>query len=261
MGMTYDKASFLAGLSAGMLLSRAHRKKQNPYLTFMSEDASEFALFLYYGEWAERNWEGTIYYSTDAGTWSVWDGTTEVRSSGGVLYLRGSGNTRISGGGYEDMGRWGLTPGKRIHCIGNIENLLDWRTVANGRHPTMADHCFKDWLPYCDSLVTPPAMPATTLAHQCYEYMYQGCTSLTTLPELPATEVMGYADMFSYCTAIKLSETQDSVYRYPFRIPASGTATSVTQWDLYDMFFGTGGTFTGTPDINTTYYTDHPPVT
>ena len=29
---------------------------------------------------------------------------------------------------------------------------------------------------------------------------------------------------------------------------------------LSDMFFGTGGTFTGTPTINTTYYTDHQPV-
>ena len=38
--------------------------------------------------------------------------------------------------------------------------------------------------------------------------------------------------------------------------PSAGDANST----LSLMFNSTGGTFTGTPTINTTYYTDHQPV-
>ena len=52
---------------------------------------------------------------------------------------------------------------------------------------------------------------------------------------------------------MKLSSTQTAEYKTAFRIPTSGTATSAT-YALYSMFDNTGGTFRGTPSINTTYY-------
>ena len=48
-----------------------------------------------------KHWDGTLEYSTNASTWSTWDGTTKLSSarkgSSNVLYLRGIGNTVITG--------------------------------------------------------------------------------------------------------------------------------------------------------------------
>ena len=59
--------------------------------------------------------------------------------------------------------------------------------------------------------------------------------------------------MFNGCTALKLSITRTGEYTQEYRIPASGTGTTATS-ALASMFTSTGGTFTGTPEINTTYY-------
>ena len=56
----------------------------------------------------------------------------------------------------------------------------------------------------CTSLVTAPALPATTLAQSCYQYMFEGCTDLTVAPELPATTLVQscYGVMFYGCTSL-----------------------------------------------------------
>ena len=107
----------------------------------------------------------------------------------------------------------------------------------------------------CSNLATAPELPATTLANYCYDHMFSGCSNLTTAPELPATTLADYCYqyMFNDCTNIKLSETQTGEYQTAYRIPTSGTSTTGTK-SLSNMFQNTGGTFTGTPTINTTYY-------
>ena len=59
--------------------------------------------------------------------------------------------------------------------------------------------------------------------------------------------------MFNGCTGLKLSSTQTGEYTQEYRIPSSGTGTTASN-ALTDMFASTGGTFKGTPSINTTYY-------
>ena len=59
--------------------------------------------------------------------------------------------------------------------------------------------------------------------------------------------------MFYGCTSIKLSSSKTDEYTQEYRIPSSGSGTTATN-ALTDMFTSTGGTFTGTPEINTTYY-------
>ena len=59
--------------------------------------------------------------------------------------------------------------------------------------------------------------------------------------------------MFQGCASLKLSSTKTDEYTQEYRIPSSGNNTSATN-ALIDMFTFTGGTFTGTPEINTTYY-------
>ena len=305
-----------------------------------------------------KNWDGTLEYSTDTTTWNTWNGT-EISSAGSKLYLRGTGNTKITGNSADYKFVFTGTNDLKIACEGNIENLLDYKTVSSGGHPTMADNCYNSMfsgctalttapslpattlavgcynsmfqgcvslttapelpatklvnycyksmfngctslatapsLPAttlavgcyysmfqgCTSLVTAPSLPATTLAVDCYEYMFQDCTALTTAPELPATTLAGtcyfsmfrgctalttapalpattlarycYAYIFYGCTKIKLSTTQTGEYQTAYRIPKSGTGTTAAN-ALKDMFTSTGGTFTGTPSINTTYY-------
>ena len=196
-----------------------------PYLSFIGNE--DFTLKTYN---TTKNWDGTLEYSTDTTTWNTWDGTA-ISSAGSKLYLRGTGNTKIAGGSSYRFVFTG-TDALKIACEGNIENLLDYKTVSAGGHPTMARYC--------------------------YVSVFNGCTSLTTVPELPATMLADYcyAWMFDGCTKIKFSTIQTGEYQTEYRIPTSGTGTTATD-ALTDMFRSTGGTFTGTPSINTTYYTSN----
>ena len=325
---TGDTDSILADEFPDMIRERLQMPSL-PYLTFRSP--SSFTLKV---NDTTKHWDGTLEYSTDAATWSTWDGTTTLSSatsgSDNVLYLRGTGNTKITGGSVDY--RWVLT-GSDIACIGNIENLLDYATVGTRQHPTMAaicyhsmfrdctsltqapslpattltDHCYENMFQGCTSLTQAPALPATTLAISCYRYMFDGCTSLTQAPDLPATTLANYCytymfrdctnlakapelsattltegcyysmfygctsltqapalpattltencynNMFYGCTSLKLSTTQTGEYTVGYRIPSSETGITATN-ALTNMFASTGGTFTGTPEINTTYY-------
>lgn len=205
---------------------------------------------------SQKYWNGTMYYSTDNGTsWDEWSGTTALSGTASQpLYVKGINNTTITRGDQQ----WQFT-GKYI--TGNIETLLDYEDVTDGQHPTMQGYCFGYMFQGCTTLVIAPQLPAVTLLTNCYDSMFKNCTSLTTIPKLPATTLAQscYYSMFSGCSALKLSATQTGDYQYPYRIPLSGTGTDATN-ALLNMFNSTGGTFTGTPTINTTYYTDHEAV-
>ena len=123
---------------------------------------------------------------------------------------------------------------------------------------TLASGCYTRMFYGCTGLTVAPALPATTLADSCYEYMFYNCTSLTTIPALPAITLAGgcYMSMFYGCTNIKLSTTQTDDYQTPYRIPTSGSGTAGSG-SLISMFSSTGGTFAGTPTINTAYYTSN----
>lgn len=154
---------------------------------------------------------------------------------------------------------------------------------------TLTDSCYTEMFRDCTSLTTPPELPATTLGYDCYWAMFYGCTSLTTAPRLQATTFSGeawcynamfywctnlttlpalpitnmweycYWWMFNWCSKIKLSETQTWDYQTPYRIPVTWTwvHSSIPDRDLEEMFIHTWWTFTGTPNLNQTYYTSN----
>jgi hypothetical protein len=225
-----------------------------PYLTFQSDNP--FTIRVNYPKW-----DGTMEYSTDTENWTTWDGSS-ISSVDGKVYLRGTENTRFSSilsydyfddNYYEfiDYSEFVIN-GTNVECIGNIETLLDWQTVLNGKHPTMnsycfayaffnnsalikapelpattlADECYRDMFHGCTSLTTAPALPATTLAEYCYSYMFGGCTNLTTAPALPATTLADdcYSGMFAGCTALTKA----------LALPATTLATGCYE----DMFYG-----------------------
>ena len=121
------------------------------------------------------------------------------------------------------MKRWVVD--NQSNCSGNIENLLDYREVARGEHPTMAPYCYA--FMFSDSgLQRAPELPATTLAESCYQQMFSDCTNLTNAPELPATTLAEncYFLMFSDCISL-------------LRSPAL-PATTLAKKCYFSMFFG-----------------------
>jgi hypothetical protein len=250
-----------------------------PYLTFQSVNPFTISV-------SSPKWNGTMQYSTNTISWVNWNGST-ISSLGGKIYLRGTGNTRVSSdsnGNYSSF----IINGTAVECIGNIETLLDWQTVANGQHPEMHTYCFYRAFSYCSSLIKAPELPSKNLANDCYGNMFAlctslieapalpaenmksacyfgmftGCTSLTTVPALPGYYLAPdcYAYMFEGCTSLKISTTKSGIYQYEWRIPTSGTISSTKSGWNNKMFDGTGGTFKGNPNINTTYYVENQPA-
>ena len=293
-----------------------------PYLTFTGTES-----FSIKTNNSTKNWSGTLEYSTDTNTWTTWNGT-EINSVNDVLYLRGTGNTILTGS--SSSKNWVITTEGTVACSGDIRTLLDYdepesssmgtycfsylfkdctsltaapelpatilanycyqymfygctsltmapeleatslalscyTNMFNGCRSlttapelwatTLTNSCYSSMFRDCTSLTTAPELPANDLANSCYYNMFNGCTSLTTPSELPATDLANhcYESMFKGCTGIKLSTEQTAEYSVPYSIPKEGTGT-MGSGSLTDMFTGTGGTFTGTPTINTTYY-------
>ena len=157
------------------------------------------------------NWDGILEYSTDAITWSTWNGT-EISSSGNKLYLRGTGNSKITD--YitnESPGARAFvftgTDTLRISCEGNIEYLLDYETIISGNHPVMSNQCYSYMFYGCTSLTTAPELPAITLSDNCYRGMFYNCANLTTAPQLPAATLAYacYQYMFYNCTSLTIT--------------------------------------------------------
>ena len=247
---TGETASIVADDFPSVIRRSLQVKIREDCLTFSSPSA-----FSIKTNNTSKNWDGTLEYSTNKKSWIEWNGEEISAASGAdgyVLYFSGIGNTIIAGN--NSNYKWVLT-GSDISCIGNIETLLDYATVEFGNHPTMAPSCYDSMFNGCTSLTQAPVLPATTLIYSCYYNMFQDCTSLTQAPALPATTLANYCYqyMFRDCTSIKLSTARTGEYTIAYRIPMSGTGTTATR-SLFSMFTGTGGTFTETPEINTTYY-------
>lgn len=136
-----------------------------------------------------------------------------------------------------------------------FRNCTSLTTAPALPNTTLKQSCYANMFRDCTSLTSAPALPATTLVDSCYTHMFANCTSLVAVPILPATTLTDscYFNMFKDCSSIKLSTTQTGEYQIQYKIPLNGTGTAGTD-SLTNMFTNTGGTFTGTPSINTTYY-------
>ena len=182
----------------------------SPYLTFSSPDNFTLAV-----SDATKHWDGTLEYSTDTSMWSTWDGTTTlssaIKGSDNVLYLRGTGNTAITGN--SNNCKWVLMS-SNISCNGNIEALLDYATMESGEHPAMADFCYQNMFRECTGLTQAPALPATTLAGHCYHSMFNRCTNLTQASSLPATTLADscYKFMFEFTAITAIPRIMATTY-------------------------------------------------
>ena len=249
---TGDTASIVADDFPDVIRERLQLSPFEPegksYLTFSSPNS--FTLKV---NDTTKHWDGTLEYFASDRTWTTWDGTTALSSatkgSDNVLYLRGTGNSVITGD--KSTYKWVLT-GSDIACIGNIENLLDYVTVKSGSHPTMADNCYAFMFYDCKALAQAPALPATPLAPNCYRIMFYQCTSLTQAPTLPATTLADYcySQMFYQCTSLAQAPARPgtTLADYCYRVMFSGCttllqapslpATTLADYCYGDMFYG-----------------------
>lgn len=175
-------------------------EEETNYLTFSSP--STFTLNIVDNI---QYWDGILEYSTDTTSWNTWDGTTTLNSSAdGKLYMRGTSNTKITNTNASDKGCWILT-GNNISCKGNIENLLDYKTVENGQHPTMDRECYSYMFYGCTSLIEAPELSAVDLTINCYSHMFYGCSSLVEPSKLyPNIIAAGcFYGMYFGCSNIK----------------------------------------------------------
>ena len=162
-----------------------------PYLTFIGEEG-DFTLTA-----TNKEWDGTLEYSTNRTIWNELN-TDAISSSGGKLYLRGSGNTKF----YTSNGVKFVLSAK-AKCTGNIQTLLQYD------NPPLAvgENCFRSLFAYCTNLTQAPELPATTLGRYSYSDMFYKCTNLIVAPSiLPATILadFSYANMFARCSNLIL---------------------------------------------------------
>ena len=240
----------------------AYTPTYNDCITFTGE-SSDFTLSV--GTDGAKEWNGTVWYSTDHSTWTTWDGTA-ISSVDKKLYLRGKNNTKF----YTSKGAC-LSLSAKAGCSGNIQTLLDYETPPTS---ILANNCYANMFGYCTGLTTAPTLPATTLKTECYYAMFYGCTNLVVPPELPAeTLVTGcygfmfsnctsltvapllsdttlvtncYTCMFSNCTSLKVNNTSGAkIFTCPSNLPTGA---------VVNMFVNTGGSFTDTPTAGNTYY-------
>ena len=122
----------------------------------------------------------------------------------------------------------------------------------------MASYCYYNMFNWCTGLTITPILSPTTLATYCCASMFLNCSNLETINKLSIISLPDgcYQHMFNGCSKIKLSTTQTWDYQTAYRVPTTWTGTAWTN-SLSNMFTNTGWTFTGTPSINTTYYTSN----
>ena len=173
-------------------------------------------------------------------SWTNWDNQTlESARHDGLYYisLRGVNATyvhSIQHNLYIFMCDPALTMNSTsaVDVVGYVESLLDYSTFASGNIPTMAQesalsalfrnlnirsapsfaatnlegkkYCYSEMFYECESLETPPALPATTLEECVYDHMFYGCSALKSSPKLPAKYVpdQAYNAMFNSATSM-----------------------------------------------------------
>ena len=171
----------------------------------------------------------TIEYSINNGTWTTitaGSSTTISVSANDVVRLRGTNNTYA-----KDKSNYsGFEGGTATYDIeGNImslvygDNFVGNNTLTgtynfcsmfklsnaiSAEHlilpaTTLTAYCYRAIFSKASSLITPPALPATTLAQGVYWYAFEECP-ITSAPDLLATELVRecYGYMFTGCRSL-----------------------------------------------------------
>lgn len=167
------------------------------YLTFSSPDGPFTVSLNGTSIWND----GNIEYSLDKKTWTALDDRTiynTINSDGGNIYLRGWGNSNVTF-------KFDLT-GSNISCTGNLENLVDYKVVADGGHPNLALYAFDNSFAHETELVEAPEILFDYIPTYAFNYAFYGCTNLVKGPSVISASAIDYAGFqraFEGCTKLK----------------------------------------------------------
>ena len=183
--------------------------------------------------------EQDLYYTTDDITWNF-------LSSNNTLYINDNKKYKIKGSGCRKLYYTGnynvygnilslfygddFLPVRGVTLDGLFKNQTGLINAENLILPNILpsiDGAYSGMFYGCTSLVSAPALPATTLYSRCYHEMFYHCTSLVSAPDLPATNLSYscYADMFIGCTSL-------------VNVPTVLPATTLYDWCYQGMFNG-----------------------
>ena len=177
----------------------------------------------------------SLEYSLDNGnTWNLYD-FYEGEPEGEFIYLNNIGDTVKFRGENESFaldinsepGWYYFGINGSVRCDGHITSIFN---NVGGDYP-LTDYACEHLFANCDSLVTAPELPSTTLGEYCYSEMFVGCNSLEKAPELPATTLPNgcYYGMFSNCTSLRyikamfLDVSSYSTEQWVFGVSPTGT--------------------------------------
>ena len=170
-----------------------------PGLTFTAEEANSTVAMTAVGTAPSVSLE----YSTDGSTWNDFlvssseeEGTTVTLANvGDKMAVRAkTTNSSFSGNDTTNTNYNTFAITGKIAASGSIMYLLK----KNGDLDTIpSDRCFVRLFYGCQSLTTPPDLPATTLTLRCYRNMFNS-SGITSMPNLPAATVpnSAYDGMF-----------------------------------------------------------------
>jgi len=271
-----------------------------PYVTFASENVQTLSTVAY--DYSTSWWNPTknnvpvegLEYSVGEGDWqALGDGEAEFGGANGDLRLRGK---CANGTGNTDEFVMISLSGSDVTCSGDIRTLIDYEnyettSTANARfyglfqectaltdasalqlisnNNEMAEACYSSMFAGCASLVSAPALPATTLAVDCYSSMFSDCTSMANAPELPATTLADgcYSYMFNGCTSLadapELPATTlaDYCYDYMFSgcaslVSAPALPATTLAVDCYSSMFSGCASLADAPELPATTLAD-----
>ena len=190
-----------------------------PYITFKSSNGFSLAVAD-----ATKHWDGTLQYSQDTTNWTEWDGTTSLSSGAHSgeqrLYVRGTGNTSITGGtsATASVGAWRIS-GSNVSIEGDISVLLDYATVKSGGTLSPASYTFQNMFSspaspaYNDAIVNAQDLVCSIRAIGAYKDMFSECHNLVTPPQLPHTTISSWMcyGMFYNCRSLSYVPLQGDI--------------------------------------------------
>ena len=234
-----------------------------------------------------------MQYSYDNSTWNDLE-IKEYSVTGGRMYLRGSKTNSTATvstyyGSNTDESCIKITDGS-VRLSGNIMGLYNYSWVeSNQSQDSVGSRWFANLFTNSTAIVDASELllPAQEIGESSYAMMFYGCTNLKNAPALPMTSVKATScnSMFYNCSSLedipllyitafnenyglknmfvgtgaRLSATRSEVYKYEYRIPASGTAIESGSNNLHQMFSQENDEYF-TPSLNTQYYVNLPTV-
>ncbi|MCQ3908972.1 MAG: hypothetical protein MJ200_05675 [Mycoplasmoidaceae bacterium] len=164
-----------------------------------------------------------------------------------------------------------IAENNEIKASGNVNSMINYSDLTN--------HCYHSMFYECQGLISAPKLPSTKLADYCYNNMFADCGALNTAPELPATNLTEgcYRTMFARCVSLFSAPLLKINYLARFcchsmfmncsdlyikennetavdPLVLDLTNITVPEYSTEDMFSGTSGSFSGTPQQGNKYF-------